>query len=449
VQNGSISAILGGSGALTKSGAGTVTLSGVNTFTGALSVQNGSLSVSSINDASANGTLGNSASAVALGGLDTTGELLYTGATASSTRPFSMTSGGTGAINVSNSSAALTLSGALTGAGNLTKAGAGTMVLSGVNTYSGGTLVSAGTLQGNTTSLQGLITNNATVAFDQSTNGTYSSTISGTGSLTKSGTGTVTVSGASYSGGTLISQGALALKDLTTDLQGNIVNSGTVIFDQGLSTNRSYAGTISGTGSVNKAGAGDVSLTADNSYTGRTWIQFGTLDLNAAALGARAAGSTTNVTVDTGATLLISKNQQVNDTATISLSGGTIRTAAGVSEVFGNLSVTANSLLDFGTTSYANANTINFGSYSYTPSALLSIDNFNFGSTMTFKSNLSNADLATFSFTNGGIASSSWNDGTSTFTITAIPETSTYVAALGLLALGAAPLLRRKRVKVS
>jgi mRNA-degrading endonuclease toxin of MazEF toxin-antitoxin module len=161
-----------------------------------------------------------------------------------------------------------------------------------------------------------------------------------------------------------------------------------------------------------------------------------------------ALGSTTSINVATNATLLISQNLQVNNSAAaVSLSGGTIRTASGVSEVFGNLSVTGSGLLDFGTTSYANANTISFGDYIYTPSALLTINNFNFGSTMTFGSDLNSADLATFSFTNGGIASSSW-DGT-TFTITAIPEPSTYVAAIALLALMLWPLRRRLRGKVS
>ena len=42
-----------------------------------------------------------------------------------------------------------------------------------------------------------------------------------------------------------------------------------------------------------------------------------------------------------------------------------------------------------------------------------------------------------------------WIDGASTFTITAIPEPSTYVAAIALLALMLWPLRRRLRGKVS
>ena len=49
----------------------------------------------------------------------------------------------------------------MSGSGSLTKSGAGTLILSGTNSYTGGTTVSAGTLQGDTTSLQGNILNNA------------------------------------------------------------------------------------------------------------------------------------------------------------------------------------------------------------------------------------------------------------------------------------------------
>ncbi len=73
----------------------------------------------------------------------------------------------------------------MSGTGLLTKSGAGTLTLTGANTYTGGTTVSAGTLQGNTTSLQGNIANNAAVVFDQVAAGTYAGVLSGTGSLTK------------------------------------------------------------------------------------------------------------------------------------------------------------------------------------------------------------------------------------------------------------------------
>ena len=219
---------------------------------------------------------------------------------------------------------------------------------------------------------------------------------------------------------------------------GSLTNNGTVVFNR--SNASTYSGALSGSGAVTKLGLGTLTFggSAANTLTGTTTVSAGTLKLDKSASTTAIAGS---VEVATGATLLISQSEQVNDASAVTLSGGTIRTAAGVDETFGNLSITGSGFLDFGTTSYANANTISFGDYIYTPSALLTINNFNFGSTMTFGSNLNSADLATFSFTNGGIGSSSW-DG-STFTITAIPEPSTYIAALGLLALTLWPSRRR------
>src|SRR5205085_8430587 len=68
---------------VTKTGSGSWTLSSVNTFSGALSVQAGTLAIGTINNASANGTLGNSAAGVTLGASGATGTLEYTGGTAS------------------------------------------------------------------------------------------------------------------------------------------------------------------------------------------------------------------------------------------------------------------------------------------------------------------------------------------------------------------------------
>jgi autotransporter-associated beta strand protein len=195
---------------------------------------------------------------------------------------------------------------------------------------------------------------------------------------------------------------------------------------------------------LNKTGAGTLTLNAANTYTGTTTVSAGTLEL--ANASGSALGSTASLNVASGATLLVSQSNQVNNNAAVTLSGGTITRGSGVSEVFGSLNLTEASFLDFGT---GTVGTISFGTY--TPSSLLTINNFGLGNTLVFGSDLRSTinNSSFFTFTNGGIGSSSWNQSTSTFTITAIPEPSTYVAALGLLALMLWPLRRRLRGKVS
>ena len=184
-------------------------------------------------------------------------------------------------------SGSATLSGVFSGAGGLTFIGAGSTTLSGANTYTGGTTVSSGTLQGNTTSLQGAITNNSTVIFDQSTTGTYSSVMSGTGGLTKQGDGTLVLSGTNtYSGGTTVSSGTL--QGNTASLQGSITNNGKVVFDQ--SSAGTFSGTIAGSGAVVVQNSGTVVLTGTNTYSGGTTVSSGTLQGNTASL----QGSITN-----------------------------------------------------------------------------------------------------------------------------------------------------------
>src|SRR4029079_8026482 len=144
-----------------------------------------------------------------------------------------------------------TYAGVISGTGSLTTTRIGTVTLTRANTYSGRTTVSAGTLSGTTTSLQGDITNNAAVAFNQTTNGSYTGVMSGTGGLTTTGTGTVTLTGATtYSGGTTVSAGTLS--GTTTSLQGNITNNAAVVFNQ--TANGSYAGVMSGTRSLPQTG---------------------------------------------------------------------------------------------------------------------------------------------------------------------------------------------------
>ena len=75
----SVGGTLSGAGGLTKTGNGTLTLSAANSFTGALTVAAGTLSVSTWNSDSTNGSLGNSATPVTLGGAITMGTLRFTG----------------------------------------------------------------------------------------------------------------------------------------------------------------------------------------------------------------------------------------------------------------------------------------------------------------------------------------------------------------------------------
>jgi len=133
--------------AFTKTGSGTQTLTGPNSFTGQLTVEAGTLAIPTINDASAAGTLGNSALAVILGKTGGgTGALRYTGTDASSNKPFTIAAGGNGAFQVDSSGTTLTLSGTLnnTAGGTITKTGAGALTISGPQTHGTNAILQVG-----------------------------------------------------------------------------------------------------------------------------------------------------------------------------------------------------------------------------------------------------------------------------------------------------------------
>lgn len=149
--------------------------------------------------------------------------------------------------------------GSITGTGTVIKQGAGALLLNGANGYTGGTTIAAGTLVGDTASLQGDITNNAALVFNQAAGGVYAGAVSGSGSLEKTGSGVLQLLGANtYTGGTVISAGSLVGN--TTSLQGDVVDNATLIFDQ--ASDGAFAGVVSGTGSVIKQGAGALTLVA-------------------------------------------------------------------------------------------------------------------------------------------------------------------------------------------
>ena len=267
---GTYASVISGSGSVEKTGSNTLTLSGANTYTGSTTINGGSLQLTS-----ASSSIANSNNLVITSGTFN----IASGAGAKTVNNLSGTSSGNITLNENitiNQTSDGEFQGAISGAGkSLTKTGANKLTLSGTNTYSGGTSVSAGTLEGNTLGLQGNITNNSIVNFNQSaSNGIYSGIMSGTGAVQKLGTNTVTFSGANtYSGGTTVTAGTLV--GTATSLQGDITNNAALLFNQ--STLGTYASVISGSGSVEKIGSDTLTLSETNTYSGGTTVTAGTL----------------------------------------------------------------------------------------------------------------------------------------------------------------------------
>lgn len=184
-------------------------------------------------------------------------------------------------VTFDQTTAAGTYAGVMTGSGALYVVGTENVTVTGANNYSGGTFITGGALTGTTTSLQGDISNDATLVFDQNSDGTFAGDITGSGHLSKLGTGNVTLTGANnYSGMTHIHAGTLT--GTTTSLQGDFINDATLAFDQ--NTSGTFAGEIGGSGQLIKLGTGNVTLTGANTYNGGTTISAGTLTGNTVSL---------------------------------------------------------------------------------------------------------------------------------------------------------------------
>jgi fibronectin-binding autotransporter adhesin len=342
--------VLDGVDGLNKTDGGTLVLNGSNIYTGTTTLSGGYLSVSS------DANLGAASNPLDFEG----GTLKITGTGFQQTSRNIVWGSAGGGFDIDDANNTFTVTQALTGTGGLLKSGAGTLVLSGANTYAGGTVIGAGTLQGDSTSLQGNITNNATLAFAQNADGTFVGAISGSGGLIKNGAGTLTLSGVnSYGGGTIVNAGTL--QGDSNSLQGNIDNHATVAFAQ--NTDGTFAGAVSGTGQLIKTGSGTLTLTGANSYAGGTTINAGTLRGDTTSLQGAIVNNASldfaQATDGSFAGVISGTGQLIKDgagtlvlAAASTYSGGTIVNAGNLQ---GDASTLRGSIVDNGTVTFAQA----------------------------------------------------------------------------------------------
>lgn len=125
-------------------------------------------------------------------------------------------------------------------------------------------------------------------------------------------TGSTFILGASGADRTVTFQNPIALGTAARTIQ---VENGSAAVDAILS------GVLSGAGALNKTGAGTIILTGVNTYTGNTTVNAGTL--TAAATSGSALGFTAAITVNAPGNLTLGASNQINNTASLTLAGGT------------------------------------------------------------------------------------------------------------------------------
>ncbi len=418
INSGAFAGNISGANGIEKIGSGTtLTLSGTNTFAGPAVVTDGTLVLSGGNAIGDNTAVIVNSSDVTTGTLQVdTAETI--GSLAGNGGNVVLNAG----LTTGNDNTTTAYSGAISGAGSLTKIGTGTFSVWGANSYTGGTTVSAGTLEGNSTSLQGNITDSAgaTLLFTQDSDGTYAGNITGAGTVTKAGAGNLTLTGTNtghtgttnlnggivsigaatnigvgtlaFDGGTLETTGALTLANAITLGAGG----GTVQTD----ADTTLSGVISGAGHFTKSGGANLTLTTAPTYTGGTTIAGGTL-----------TGTTTTIQGDIEDDAALVIDQNVAGTIASNITGS------------GSVALNGTGVITFtGINTYSGATLINAGTFVATGQSIgdtsgvtvatganlnLTVDNETIGSL----SGGGNVDLGTFDLITGGDGTASTFDG--------------------------------------
>jgi len=341
----SFTGVLGGGGSLTKAGTGNLTLGTASTYTGTTAILSGTVSTGSVVVAGGASGFGNASSVVTLGSA-TSGALSYTGNSATFTRGLVIGAGG-GRLDVTTAGQTLTIdtanvtgSGTFTvgGAGNvfvasalqqtagLTKDGSGTLTLSTANSYTGTTTITAGAINVQNSAALGTTAAGVTVASGgalelQGGVAIIGEPLSLNGTGIASGGALRNVSGNNSYGGVIT---LAAASQINSD-------SGTLTIDSTGTITGNFGLTLGGNGDIvladpfspatvaqplTKTGAGTLTLSAVNGYTGLTTISGGTLRFGVADAFSGA------VTISGGGTLDLAT---FNDTlGTVTLTNGNI-----------------------------------------------------------------------------------------------------------------------------
>lgn len=125
----------------------------------------------------------------------------------------------------------------------------------------------------------------------------------------------------------------------TGEVLSDMANDGQVIFDR--SNEYQYAKVISGTGSVEQAGTGTTILTGENTYTGGTLVDDGTLQLGAGANGGTSGSLVGDIAISAPGTFAFNRSDPYTFAGVLSGEGRVDQRGAGRTELTGDSSVFA------------------------------------------------------------------------------------------------------------